>query len=87
MCCYRNASINHTFCYRSLLNFTNTSTIHKTIDMINASGDIINAIKEADAAANKANKAADHALAVSATVQNNFYQYNSFVYNVAKPFI
>ncbi|XP_053491105.1 laminin subunit alpha-3-like [Ictalurus furcatus] len=47
----------------SLLNFTNTSTIHKAIDMINAFGDIINTIKEAEAAANIANKAADHALA------------------------
>ncbi|KAF4083188.1 hypothetical protein AMELA_G00137080 [Ameiurus melas] len=46
-----------------LQNFTNTSTIHKTIDMINAFGDIINVIKEAEAAANEANKAVDHALA------------------------
>lgn len=35
-----------------------------------------NAIKEAEAEANKANKVADLALAVSAAVQSNFYQYN-----------
>ncbi|XP_026792120.3 laminin subunit alpha-3 [Pangasianodon hypophthalmus] len=47
----------------SLLSFTNTSVVHKAIDVITAFEDIINAIKEAEAAANKANKAADHALA------------------------
>lgn len=59
--------------------------------MINAFGDIINAIKEAEAEANKANKDADLALAVSFPVQNNFYQYNYiiilFIQYVAKPFI
>lgn len=72
MCCYRNISITSTFCYRSLVNFTNTSNVHKAIDII-AFGDIINAIKEAEAAGNKANKDADHALAVSTDVQNGFY--------------
>lgn len=53
------------FFNRSLLNFTNTSAVHKVTDRIIAFGDIINAIKEAEAAANKANKTADHAIAVS----------------------
>lgn len=74
MCCYRNISNTHTFCYRSLLIITSTSAVHKAIDMIIAFGNIINAIKEAEAAANKANKAAEHALAVSTAVQSNFYQ-------------
>ncbi|KAK3533777.1 hypothetical protein QTP70_027346 [Hemibagrus guttatus] len=46
----------------SLLNLTNTSAVHKAIDMIIAFGDIFNAIKETEAVANRANKAADHAL-------------------------
>ncbi|KAM9461695.1 laminin subunit alpha-3 [Clarias gariepinus] len=46
----------------SLLNFINTSTVHKAVDMIKAFGDIVKAIKEAEEAANKANKAADHAV-------------------------
>lgn len=43
--------------------------------MMNAFGDIINAIIEAEAVANKTKKAADHALAVSTAKQNNFYFY------------
>ncbi|XP_060735469.1 laminin subunit alpha-3 [Tachysurus vachellii] len=46
----------------SLLNFTNISAVHKAIDMIITFEDIVRAIKEAETAANKANKAADHAL-------------------------
>ncbi|XP_046712935.1 laminin subunit alpha-3 [Silurus meridionalis] len=47
----------------SLLNVTNTSAGHKAMDLIIAFEDIINAIKEAEAEANKANSVADHALA------------------------
>ncbi|KAI5626541.1 laminin subunit alpha-3-like, partial [Silurus asotus] len=46
----------------SLLNVTNTSAGHKAMDLIIAFEDIINAIKEAEADANKANSVADHAL-------------------------
>lgn len=44
--------------------------------MIIAFGDIVNAIKEAEAVANRTNKAAAQALVVSAAVQNSFNQYN-----------
>lgn len=71
ICCYRNI-ITYTFCYRSLINFTNNSAVHKAIDLIIAFGDNVNSINEAGAAANKAKKAADHALAVSTAAQNYF---------------
>ncbi|KAF5898538.1 cathepsin L1-like [Clarias magur] len=53
----------------SLLNFINTSAVHKAVDMIVSFGNIVKAIKEAEGAANKANKAADHAL-VDVKAQN-----------------
>ncbi|XP_036442969.1 laminin subunit alpha-3 [Colossoma macropomum] len=47
----------------SLLNYTNTSAVHKAVEAINAYGEIIDALKKAEAAANEAHKAADQALA------------------------
>ncbi|XP_072516815.1 laminin subunit alpha-3 isoform X2 [Salminus brasiliensis] len=47
----------------SLLNYTNTSAVHKAVESINAYRDVIDAIKKAEAAANEAHEAADEALA------------------------
>lgn len=52
--------------------------------MIKAFGDIVKAIKEAEEAANKANKAADHAVVVSTTVHNivSFTYYLKMLQNI-----
>uniref|UniRef100_W5LF91 Laminin, alpha 3 n=1 Tax=Astyanax mexicanus TaxID=7994 RepID=W5LF91_ASTMX len=47
----------------SMLNYTNSSAVHKAVESINAYRDVIDALKKAEAAANEAHKAAEEALA------------------------
>ncbi|KAL7867133.1 hypothetical protein AOLI_G00149470 [Acnodon oligacanthus] len=47
----------------SLLNYTNTSAVHKAVEAINAYGEVTDALKKAEAAANEAHEAADQAFA------------------------